>query len=159
MVLRAHCSSCSSSAFPKLHLWGSPFWVRVLRMWPFLNPAKEVVAFRLHGWWILGVFLLPSFIRQGNECQDLLSLCDGMHVCTDYTSVYTLIRKKIGGMESEPMLTPREKIPSSGKILPRGGSNPWCCIKQDSKSNTLPMSYSGPRSLFIRQPPINCLFL
>ena len=30
-----------------------------------------------------GVFLLPAFTQLGHECQDLLSLCDGMHVCTD----------------------------------------------------------------------------
>ena len=35
-----------------------------------------------------------------------LSPCDGMHVCTDKTSVYTLVRKSFGGLESEPMLTP-----------------------------------------------------
>ena len=33
------------------------------------------------------------------------------HVCTDWTAVYTLIRKSLGRMESEPMLTPREKSP------------------------------------------------
>ena len=60
---------------------------------------------------MLGVFLLPAFTRLGHECQDLLSPCDGMHVCTDYTPVYTLVRKNLGGMESEPMLTPREKSP------------------------------------------------
>ena len=49
-----------------------------------------------------------------------------------------------GGMESEPMLTPREKIPPTGKILPRGGSNPRRCIKQDSEPNTLRTSYSSP---------------
>ena len=43
------------------------------------------------------------------------------------------------------MLTPRE-IPSTRKILLRGGSNPWYCNKQDSKPNTLPTSYSGPQS-------------
>ena len=36
------------------------------------------------------------------------------------------------------------KIPSTGKILPRGGSNPRHCMKQDSEPNTLPTSYSGP---------------
>ena len=36
------------------------------------------------------------------------------------------------------------KIPSTGKTLPRGGSNPWRYIKQDSEPNTLPTSYSGP---------------
>ena len=38
-------------------------------------------------------------------------------------------------MESEPMLTPREKVPCTGKILPRGGLNPQCCIKQDREPN------------------------
>ena len=36
------------------------------------------------------------------------------------------------------------KIPSTGKILLRGGSNPQRCIKQDSQPNTLPTSYSSP---------------
>ena len=68
---------------------------------------------------------------------------DGMHMCTDYTSVYTLIQKSFGGMESEPMLTPKGKTPSIGKILFRGGSNPGRCIKQDSESKTPPTSYSS----------------
>ena len=37
------------------------------------------------------------------------------------------------------------KIPSTGKILPRGGSNPRHCNKQDSEPSTLP-SYSSPLS-------------
>ena len=69
--------------FPQLGLWGSSFWVRFLRMWPYLNPAIEVVTFRFRGWCMLGVFLLPAFTRLGHEHQDLLSPCDGMHVCTD----------------------------------------------------------------------------
>ena len=56
------------------------------------NPTIEVVTFHLHGWHMLGMFLLPAFThmfllpavtRPGHECQDLLSLCDGMHVYTD----------------------------------------------------------------------------
>ena len=46
------------------------------------NPTIEVVTFRLRGWCMLGVFLLPAFTRLGRECQDLLSPCDGIHVCT-----------------------------------------------------------------------------
>ena len=60
---------------------------------------------------MLGVFLLPAFICLGHELQDLLSPCDGVHACTNQTSVYALIRKSLkgggGGVESEPMLTPR----------------------------------------------------
>ena len=65
---------------------------------------------------MLGVFLLTAFARPGHECQHLLSPCDEIYVCTDYTSVYTLIRKNFGGMESEPMLTPREKFPLPEKF-------------------------------------------
>ena len=68
--------------FPQLDLWGSPFWVRFLHMWLFFKPTIEVVIFRLRGWCTLGVLLLPTFTHLGHECQDLLSPCDGMHVCT-----------------------------------------------------------------------------
>ena len=49
----------------------------------FFNPTIKVVTFRLRAWCVLGVFLLPAFTRLGHEYQDLLSLCDEMHVCTD----------------------------------------------------------------------------
>ena len=48
-------------------------------MWPFFNPTIKVVTFRLRGWCVLGVFLLPAFTRLGHERQDLLSPCDEMH--------------------------------------------------------------------------------
>ena len=67
---------------PQLYVWGSPFWVRISHMWLF-HPAIEVVTFRLCGWCVQGVFLLPPFTCLGHECQGLLSLCDGMYVCTD----------------------------------------------------------------------------
>ena len=37
---------------PQLDLWGSPFWVRFLRIWPIFNQTVEVVTFRLRGWWV-----------------------------------------------------------------------------------------------------------
>ena len=43
------------------------------------------------------------------------------------------------------MLTTMEKSPPLEKKFLRGGSNPWCWIKQDSKPNTLPMNYSRPQ--------------
>ena len=47
-----------------------------------------------------------------------------------------------GGMESEPMLTPKGKSPLWGL---RGGSNPQqCCILQDSEPNTLPTELFWP---------------
>ena len=47
------------------------------------NPTIEVVTIRLLEWCMLGVFLLPAFIRLEHECQESLSPCDEMHVCTD----------------------------------------------------------------------------
>ena len=78
----------------------------------FFHPTMEVVTFHLHEWCIHGVFLfcfLPAFTHLRHECQDPMSLCDGMHVCTDQTLVYTPIRKSFGGMESELMLTPAKQ--------------------------------------------------
>ena len=69
----------------QLYLWVSLFSVIFLCMLPFLNKATEVVTFRLPGWYMLDVFLLPAITRLGHECQDLLSPCDGMHVCIDST--------------------------------------------------------------------------
>ena len=70
-------------SFPSYGSGVHHFWVRFLRMWPFLNRTIKVVTFRLRGWCVLGVFLLPAFTRLGHERQDLLSPCDEMHVCTD----------------------------------------------------------------------------
>ena len=39
------------------------------------------------------------------------------------------------------------KIPSTGKFVLRGESNPRRCIKQDSEPNPLPTSYSGPQTV------------
>ena len=72
---------------PQLYLWGSPLlgeifaYVTVFLF--FFYPTIKVVTFRRHGWCMLGVFLLPAFTLLGHERQDLLSLCDEMHVCTD----------------------------------------------------------------------------
>ena len=52
-----------------------------------------------------------------------------------------------GGGEGDVVRThvnSKGKIPSSGKILLRGGLNPWCCIKQDSEPNTLPTELFQP---------------
>ena len=95
----------------QLYLWDSPFGVRFFHMCPFFNPTIEVVTFSLRGWCMLGVFLLPAFIRLGHECQDLLSSCDGnWYVCVHRLDlgIYSHL-KSFGGMESETILTRREK--------------------------------------------------
>ena len=68
---------------PQPDLWGSPFLVRFLCMWPFFNPTIGVATFRLGGWCMLGVFLLRPFTFLGHECEELLSLCGGMHMRLD----------------------------------------------------------------------------
>ena len=76
----------------------------------FFNPTIEVVTFRLHGWCMLGVFVAGLHLsrtwmsgyfqsERWNACMHRLDLGLYSHP------------KVLGGMESEPMLTPREKSP------------------------------------------------
>ena len=50
------------------------------------NPTIEVFTFRLRRWCMLSAFSLSAFTHLWHECRDLLSPCDGMHVCTDHGS-------------------------------------------------------------------------
>ena len=112
--------SSSSSALPSyvsvVHHFGSDFCVcdRFLFVCLFFNPTVEIVTFRLCGRCMLSVLLLPAFTRLGHESQELWSLCDGVRVCTDYTSVYTLIRKSLGEWSQNPCDS-MGKIPCTGK--------------------------------------------
>ena len=97
--------------FPQLYLWGSPFWERFLHMWPYFNsshwgnhiPSSWMVHARcvfvagIHTFrtWMSGSF---EFV-QWNSCVNRLDL-----------SLY-YIPRVLGGMESETVLTPREKSP------------------------------------------------
>ena len=95
---------------------------------------------------MLDVFLLPAFTRLGHKCQDLLSPCDGMHVCTELDlGLYSYPKEFWGnGVRTHvPMLTPREKSPPPHFVL-KGGWEPQRCIKQGSQPDTLPTSYSAP---------------
>ena len=140
-------SSSSSYAFPSYISGVYYFSSRCLCMWPvfvfFFNPTIEVVTFRIFGWFMLGVCLLPAFTCLGNECQDLLSPYDRMHVCTDLTSVYTIIWKEFLGNDVRTHVNSKGKSHLQ-KIFFRGISNPGRCTKQDSEPNTLPTSYSDP---------------
>ena len=79
---------------------------------------------------MLGVFLLLAFTHLGHERQDIFSPCDGTHMCTDLTSVYTLIRKSFGGMESEPMLILKSLIyaisQGAQSTATNVGEGQWC---------------------------------
>ena len=56
--------------------------------------------------------------------------------------------KEFWGNGVRTYVSSKRKIPSTGKILRRGGSNPGRYIKQDSEPNTLPTSYPSPMWFF-----------
>ena len=60
--------------------------------------------------------------------------------------------KEYGGNGVRTNADSKGKVPSTGKILFRGGLNPIRCIKQDSEPNTLPTSYSGPHFTYLIPP-------
>ena len=130
-------SSSSSSEFPALSLGFTILGEIFAYMTIFLSNhrgshipslwmvrAECVFVASIHPsrtWWMSGFF----------------NPCEGMHVCTDLTSVYTLIRKSFVGTESEAMLTPRGKkspLPEAQRmveptirapIFPRFRGFPW----------------------------------
>ena len=66
-------------------------------MWPFCNPTIEVVTFRLRGWCMLGVCLLPVFTRPGYERQGSLGVRAMEYLCAQTRPrFYTLNRKSFG---------------------------------------------------------------
>ena len=75
-------------------------------MLSLFNLSKQVVTFRLRGWFMLGV-LLPAFARLG---QDLLSPCDEC-MCAQTKPLFLYSCPSLGEMESEPMSTSRAKSP------------------------------------------------
>ena len=111
--------SCQTFFFffcvPQLYLWGSPFWVRFVRMQLVFNPTIEVVTFHLHRWCMLGVFVLPAFTCLGHECQDLLSLCSGMHVRRQDLGLYSHLEEFWGNGV-------RTHVNSKGRIPSTAGS-------------------------------------
>ena len=64
-----------------------------------------------------GMFLLLAFARQGHERQELLRTCDGC-MCAQTRPRFILSSEtSFGARESEPKLTSRRKIPSTGKKI------------------------------------------
>ena len=117
------------------------FWVSFLRMRPLFNPTIKVVTFRFRGWCVLGVFLLPVFTRLGQNVR-IFRVRAMKCTCAQTRPRFILSSERVlGGMEFEPMLTPREKSPPP-ENFPRGGSNPRHC---GQRAQTLPTSYSGPQ--------------
>ena len=81
----------------------------------YVNPTIEVVTFRLRGWCMLDVFLLPAFTRLGHECQDLLSPCDG-NTCVHrlHLGLYSH-PKEFWKNEVRTHVISKGNIPSTGK--------------------------------------------
>ena len=93
---------------------------------------------------MLGVLFLQTFTRLGHEFQDLLSPCDGMRMCTHWTSVYTLMRKDLLGngvrtdVNSKGKKSPQWEDPEKGRAseaASRGIASP----------THYRLSYSDPR--------------
>ena len=80
---------------------------------------------------MLGVFLWPVFACLGHECQDHLSLCDGMYASTEYTSVYTLIRKSY-----------REWSQNTSRVPDQNGISHACDIVEIHRSGPEPLTCS-----------------
>ena len=94
----------------QLYHWGPPILGEIFAHVTFFDPTIEVVTFRLRGWYILGVFLLPAFTRLGHEYQDLLSMCSKMLVCDAQTRPqFILLSESFWEMESES----KGKVPST----------------------------------------------
>ena len=110
-------------------------------LFSFFNPTIEVITFRLPGWCMLDVLLLPAFNHQGHECEVRATECTCAHILT---SVYTLIRKSFGRMESEPMLTPREKSPQPGKFSSEEDRTHDAASRRTASPTHYQLSYSGP---------------
>ena len=81
--------------------------------WLLLLPTTiEVVTFRLRGWCMLGVFLLPAFTRLRHECQDLLSLCDG-NMCAQTRPQFILSSERVLGNGLRTHVHSKDKNPSA----------------------------------------------
>ena len=128
----------SSSAFPSYISGVHHFWVRFVCVWPFFNPTIVVVTFRLRGWCMLDVASIPpsrtwmSGSSESVRCNTYVHRLD--------LSLHSHPKEFLGNGARTHVYS-KGKIPSTGKILLRG-LNLQRCIKQDSKPNTLPTSYS-----------------
>ena len=134
-------------------------WLRVCSLAHFGFPTLCTEHSQHHSDFVGWVHAMCSFcVIHTTGLRGLLfrKVVMGFNVCTRCyacvrqhgTSVYSLIQKTLGGVESEPMLTPKEK-----SFLPKrrsGEANPRTQSHQDCESSTLPLSYSGPPSILIQ---------
>ena len=102
----------------------------------------EVVTFRLHGWCMLGVFLLPALTRLGHECQDLLVHALECMCAQTRPGLKLPSNRVVGGMESEPMLTPKGKIPTTRSSEEDGNYD--AASSRTASPTHYRLSYAGP---------------
>ena len=133
----------------QLYLWGSPFlckifaYVTVFLLNIFFNATIEVVAFRLRGWWMLGVFLLLALTHPWYERQDLLSPCAWWNACVHRLDLrlYSHPKEFLGNGVRTHVFFP-------GKIRSTGGSAKGGTRASASRTTGSPthyrLSYSGP---------------
>ena len=85
-----------------------------------------------------GCVFVALFTYLGHDCPDLLESV-WWNACVHILDLGLYSHpKEILGNGVRTHFNSKGKIPSSGKIPLRGGSNPQHCIRQDSEPNTLP---------------------
>ena len=115
-------------------------------MWPFFNPTIKVVTFRLRGWCVLGVVFVagihPSRTWTSGSFESMW-----WNACVHRLDLglYSHPKEFLGGMEFEPMLTPREKSPLP-KMSPEEDRTRDAV---DSEPKHYQRSYSGPAVYFL----------
>ena len=128
---------------PQLHLWGSPLLVRFLPMWPFLNPTIAVVPFRLHGWCMLGEFLLLAFHLSRTWMSGSFESVRWNYVCVHRLdlSLYSHPQEFLrNGVRTH--VNCKGKIPSVRKISPEKRMELTTLHQAGQGASTLPTSYS-----------------
>ena len=114
----------------------------------YSNHRDRVVSFRLRGWCMLGVLLLPVFIHLGHECLDLLSPCDGVHVCTRFILSSERVENGV-----------RTHVNSKGKnpLYRKEGGTRDTASRWTASPTYYRLSYSGPRLIIWKRGsvPVN----
>ena len=138
-------------------------------MWPFFNPTFEVVTFRLRGWCMLDVFLLPAFSRLGHECQDLF--CRVMECMCAQTRLWFILSSErvLGEWSQNPCWLQRPSPPlrriepttlhQAGQRAQHTTNRAIPAPASITNSETF-IIYRSPRLAlcFVAQYPVNCIF-
>ena len=126
----------------QLYLWGSPFWVRFLRdvtIFKFSHRGGHIPSSWMgHAGCVFVAGIHPSRTWMSGSFESV-----GWNACVYTLGLYSHL-KEFGGNGFRTHVSSKGKIPSTRKILLRGGSKPRHCITQDSEPNTLPTELFQP---------------